>query len=90
MAIEAARAHPDAVLRIAGHDQIDLRAKLEPRLRRDDGSSAGAFLGPLDGARKWAFLAGADLLLAPSVRESFGMSVAEALAVGTPACVTPA
>ncbi|WPY96233.1 glycosyltransferase (plasmid) [Limimaricola variabilis] len=89
LAIEAARAHPDAVLRIAGHDQIDLRAKLEPRLRRDDGSSAGAFLGPLDGARKWAFLAGADLLLAPSVRESFGMSVAEALAVGTPACVTP-
>ncbi|MBW4985700.1 glycosyltransferase [Mameliella sp. CS4] len=89
LAIEAVRAHPDAVLRIAGHDQIGLRAELEPRLRRDNGSSAGAFLGPLDGARKWAFLAGADLLLAPSVRESFGMAVAEALAVGTPALVTP-
>lgn len=89
LAIEAVRAHPDAVLRIAGHDQIGLRAQFEPRLRRDDGSSAGAFLGPLDGARKWAFLAGADLLLAPSVRESFGMAVAEALAVGTPAIVTP-
>lgn len=89
LAIEAVRAHPDAVLHIAGHDQIGLRAQFEPRLRRDDGSLAGAFLGPLDGASKWAFLAGADLLLAPSVRESFGMAVAEALAVGTPAIVTP-
>lgn len=89
LAIETVRAHPDAVLRIAGHDQINLRAELEPRLRRDNGSSAGAFLGPLDGPRKWAFLAGADLLLGPSLRESFGMAVAEALAVGTPAIVTP-
>lgn len=90
LAIEAVRAHPNAVLRIAGNDQIGLRAQFEPRLhRRNDGSSAGAFLGQLDGARKWALLAGADLLLAPSVRESFGMAVAEALAVGTPAIVTP-
>lgn len=89
LAIAAVRAHPDAVLRIAGHDQIGLRAKLEPELHRAYGTCAGAFLGPLDGARKWAFLAGADLLLAPSLRESFGMAVAEALAVGTPAIVTP-
>jgi len=88
MAIEAAWAHPDAVIRLAGHDQIGLRATLEPRLTRDDGSLCGAFLGPLDGRHKWAFLAGADVLLAPSVRESFGMSVAEALAVGTPVIAT--
>ena len=34
--------------------------------------------------RKWALLAGADVVLVPSVRESFGMSAAEALAMGTP------
>lgn len=89
LAIAAVRAHPTAVLRIAGHDQIGLRAQLESQLRRSDGTCAGAFLGHLDGARKWAFLTGADLLLAPSVTESFGMSVAEALAVGTPTIVTP-
>lgn len=89
LAISAVRDHPDAVLRIAGHDQIGLRAVLEPALVRPDGTRAGDFLGPLDGARKWAFLKGADVLLAPSLRESFGMSVAEALAVGTAAIVTP-
>ena len=88
MAIEAARAHPDAVIRLAGHDQIGLRAKLEPRLRRTDGSRCGDFLGPLDGRQKWAFLGGADVLLVPSVRESFGMSAAEALVVGTPVIAT--
>ena len=88
MAIDAARAHPRAVIRLAGHDQIGLRAELEPRLRRDDGSLAGTFLGPLDGMQKWAFLAGADVLLVPSVRESFGMSVAEGMAMGTPVIAT--
>lgn len=88
MAIEAARAHPQAVIRLAGHDQIGLRAVLEPRLRREDGSCCGAFLGPLDGSKKWAFLAGADVVLAPSVSESFGMSVAEAMAMGTSVIAT--
>ena len=88
MAIESARASPGAVIRLAGHDQIGLRAALEPRLNRDDGSVCGAFLGPLDGIKKWAFLAGADVLLVPSVRESFGMSVAEAMAMGTPVIAT--
>ena len=89
LAIEAVRACPGATLLIAGHDQIGLRAKLEPQLTRPDGSVAGAFLGPLDGAAKWALLKGADVVMAPSVRESFGMSVAEALLMGTPTIVTP-
>lgn len=88
MAIEAARAHSQAVIRLAGHDQIGLQAKLTPRLVREDGSIVGSFLGPLDGADKWAFLAGADVLLVPSVSESFGMSVAEAMAMGTPVIAT--
>ncbi|SLN74486.1 Glycogen synthase [Falsiruegeria litorea R37] len=88
MAIEAARAQPGAVIRLAGHDQIGLQAELTQRLIRSDGSLAGAFLGPLDGMQKWAFLAGADVLLVPSVRESFGMSVAEAMSMGTPVIAT--
>lgn len=88
MAIEAARAHPRAVIRLAGHDQIGLQEKLAPSLVRADGSIAGRFLGPLDGMDKWAFLAGADVLLVPSVRESFGMSVVEAMAMGTPVIAT--
>lgn len=89
LAIEAVRANPAAHLLIAGHDQIGLRVTLEPRLTRDDGSLAGRFVGPLDGVDKWALLAGADVLLAPSVKESFGMSVGEALCVGTPVICTP-
>jgi glycosyltransferase involved in cell wall biosynthesis len=88
MAIAAVRAHPNAVIRLAGHDQIGLRTELESQLRRADGTSCGSFLGQLDGAQKWAFLAGADALLVPSVNESFGMSVAEAMAVGTPVIAT--
>ena len=88
MAIEAVRAHPTATIRIAGHDQIGLRRQLEPLLLRGDGHPCGEFLGPVEGAKKWALLAGADVLLAPSVRESFGVSVAEALLMGTPVIAT--
>jgi glycosyltransferase involved in cell wall biosynthesis len=88
LAIDAVKQLPDAKLLIAGHDQIGLRAKLEPRLRRTNGTSCGDFLGPLAGRAKWALLSGADVLLAPSVSESFGMSVAEALGMGTPAIIT--
>jgi glycosyltransferase involved in cell wall biosynthesis len=89
LAVEAVRAHPDAYLLIAGPDQIGLRPALEPRLIRDDGSTAGRFVGAVEGSGKWALLTGADVLLAPSLKESFGMSVAEALCVGTPVICTP-
>ncbi len=89
LAIEAVRLHPKAILLIGGHDQIGMRSHFEQNLCRSDGSICGVFLGPLDGMSKWSLLAGADVLLAPSVSESFGMSVAEALAVGTPVITTP-
>ncbi|WP_160484602.1 glycosyltransferase [Aurantiacibacter rhizosphaerae] len=89
LAIEAVARHPTATLLIAGPDQIGLQSALEKQLVRQDGSCAGRFVGQLDDQRKWAFLAGADLLLAPSVKESFGMSVAEALCIGTPVICTP-
>lgn len=88
MAIDAARSVPGATILLAGPDQIGLRAQLEPRLAGPEGRRIGAFLGPLDGAAKWALLAGADALLVPSVRESFGITVAEALCLGTPVIAT--
>lgn len=88
MAIEATRAHPTAIIRLAGHDEIGLRAQLEPRLTRPDGRSLGAFQGQLDGVEKWALVAGADVMLVPSLQENFGNVVAEAMAVGTPVIAT--
>lgn len=90
LAIEAVRARPGAVLRLAGHDEIGLRAKLEPRLADPGrgGASCSAFIGHIEGRRKWAFLAGADVLLMPSLQENFGNVLIEALAMGTPVIAT--
>jgi glycosyltransferase involved in cell wall biosynthesis len=84
LAIEAVLGQPEAHLLIAGHDQLGLRAALESRLSETGSEPRGRFIGHVDGREKWAFLAGADVLLAPSIKESFGIAVAEALAVGTP------
>jgi glycosyltransferase involved in cell wall biosynthesis len=88
LAIKACAGVPGARLLIAGPDQIGLRAELEPTITYDTGGPCARFIGPISGPRKWAFLAGADILLAPSVKESFGMSVAEALAMATPVVCT--
>jgi glycosyltransferase involved in cell wall biosynthesis len=46
------------------------------------------FQGALFGADKWRAYRDADLFVLPTHSENFGMSVAEALAAGTPAIVT--
>lgn len=88
LAIAAVARVPGARLVVAGPDQIGLRTRLEPTVPQDDGEPVARFIGSVDGAEKWALLAGADVVVAPSVRESFGMAVAEALAVGTPVVCT--
>lgn len=85
LALAAAQAVPGAVVRIAGPDPIGLKAQLIER----GFAAPSMFTGPLSDTRKWAFLAGADVVIAPSVRESFGLTVAEALSVGTPVICTP-
>lgn len=87
LAIDAVLAHPTAQITVAGPDQIGLRGQLEARLK-GTGRSAVRFLPELDSTARWALLCGADVVLAPSLKESFGMSVAEALAVGTPVICT--
>ena len=43
-----------------------------------------SFIGELNGQAKYDFLAGAELCVLPSYTENFGVTVAEALACGTP------
>ena len=43
-----------------------------------------SFVGEINGHAKYAFLAGADIYVLPSDTENFGVTVAEALASGTP------
>lgn len=83
-AIEALTEVPEAVLRIAGNDEEVLSPRLLERARSLGVAERVEFGGPVEGARKWALLAGADLLLVPSLDENWGIVVSEALGVGTP------
>lgn len=83
LAIDAIATIPAAHLWIAGHDQIGLRATLEARARAARCQGRVRFIGAVEGADKWAFLAGADIHVVPSINENFGITVAEAMAVGT-------
>ena len=63
---------------------------LEPlqRLAADLGVARVNFLGPVYGAEKLALYRSAHLYVLPTHSENFAMTVAEALAAGTPAIVT--
>lgn len=73
---------PEWSVEIAGPDcgvRPQLEAMIEerkiPRIR---------FVGELKGPTKYEFLANADLYVLPSLTENFGITIAEALACGTP------
>ncbi len=81
-----AEMRPDLDLVIAGPDESGHRARLAPRF-----APLGTrvhWVGSVDGMVKAGLLAEARALVLCSDSESFGMSVAEALAAGTPAVVT--
>jgi len=80
-------AHPDWCLRIAGpaegaHDEA-LRALIKCL-----GLSRVSIEGPAYGDAKLAAYRNADLFVLPSLNENFGLTVAEALAAGTPVIST--
>jgi glycosyltransferase involved in cell wall biosynthesis len=79
------RAAPDARLLLAGPLDGLSRAELDAILAASEGTR---WLGELAEPEKWRLLGEARLLLLCSDSESFGMSVAEALAAGTPAVVS--
>jgi phosphatidylinositol alpha-mannosyltransferase len=77
-ALEALREHVPLTLEVVGVE----REQLETMMVDLNGVSA---LGKVDDEQKNAVLAGADLLVAPSLGgESFGMVLTEAFALGTP------
>ena len=86
--IRAMRSIPDAELRIAGGDDEGLAPQLK-RLAESEGVDARVhFIGPVRGEEKDRVLAGADLLVLPSLSENFGNVVLEAMAHARPVVVT--
>ena len=83
---------PDWRLRIVGsddgyHGSSGYMAELKS-LAAALGLQRIEFSGALHGAAKWQAYADSDLFVLPTYSENFGMSIAEALASGTPALVS--
>jgi glycosyltransferase involved in cell wall biosynthesis len=79
-------ARPDAHLVLAGHDETWHRTAVEQWL--GEHRSHARFTGHVEGDAAAALLHAANVLAQCSDSESFGMSVAEGLAAGTPVVVT--
>ncbi len=77
---------PEAILLIAGSGQEDYVATLEHLSEELAIGSRVNWLGYVDGDRKTALLASADLFVLPSFSENFGIAVVEAMLAGLP-CV---
>lgn len=78
---------PDWSLDIVGPDNIGHMDKMK-QLSLDLGLQRVTFHGPLYGPKKLEAYRQADLYVLPTHSENFGLTVAEALAAGTPAVVT--
>jgi glycosyltransferase involved in cell wall biosynthesis len=79
--------HPGWEIAIVGPSHGDCRADLEA-LAGELGVARVRFGDGLFGAEKEAAIAAADLFVLPSLNENFALTVAEALAAGTPVIAT--
>jgi glycosyltransferase involved in cell wall biosynthesis len=79
---------PSVRLIIAGNDEENYRAVLEPIASGLGVSSRVAFAGSVGGADKAALLSNAQMLVLPSYSENFGNVVIEAMAAGCPVIVS--
>jgi glycosyltransferase involved in cell wall biosynthesis len=82
-----ANERPGWSLRIVGPDDGGHGAELRALARSLDLPRV-KFAGPAFGAEKWREYRGADVYVLPTHSENFGLTVAEALAAGTPAVTT--
>jgi glycosyltransferase involved in cell wall biosynthesis len=89
LALEAMQYLPGIRLVVAGEDDKELTRSLRDRATEMGVSGRVDFIGAVHGEEKAGLLHNAIALLMPSISENFGNSVVEALAVGTPAVVTP-
>ncbi len=87
--IAAWRWVPEVPLVIAGNDDENHRPHLEELARSVGVADRVIFVGPANDTHKWALYERAQLFVLPSYSENFGNAVAEAMAMGCPAVVTP-
>ncbi len=85
---EVHRTHPDFTLEVVGDGPR--RRELEQRARSRLPSGVVIFHGSRSRAEVAAFMAQADVLVAPSIVETFGVAVIEAVAAGLPIIATRA
>lgn len=78
------RAFPAATLEVYGND-YGPGGKATTWAAAHGASDGVTFVGPVPHALLMDSIAGADLLVHPSLEETFGMSIAEAMAMGIPA-----
>jgi glycosyltransferase involved in cell wall biosynthesis len=79
---------PEVDLVIAGPDQVGMQAKLMGRAEKLGIARRVHWPGMLSGDIKWGALRACDAFILPSHQENFGISVAEALAVGRPVLIS--
>jgi len=84
-----ASAFPKARLVIAGPDDEGIGSHLMPAIANAGLAGRISFLGVVDGPEKRALLQRSDVFVLASADESFGIAVAEAMAVGCPVVVSP-
>ncbi len=81
-------ADPDWRLVMCGPDQVGWQAKLVELAAKLRLADRITWAGMVGGPRKWGALRAAEIFVLPSHQENFGISVAEALACGTPALIS--
>ncbi len=79
---------PDWHLVMCGPDQVGWQAKLVEMAKRLHLAGRITWAGMVRGERKRGALRAAEIFVLPSHQENFGISVAEALACGTPALIS--
>jgi glycosyltransferase involved in cell wall biosynthesis/SAM-dependent methyltransferase/ribosomal protein S27AE len=84
-----AAAFPRAHLVIAGPDDEGIADRLMRTINGAELADRVSFPGVLGGAEKRALLQRSDVFVLPSADESFGIAVAEAMAVGCPVVISP-
>lgn len=84
-----AESFPLAHLVIAGPDEEAIGRRLVPRIASMGLSDRISFIGSVAGPQKRGLLQRSEVFVLPSEDESFGIAVAEAMAVGCPVVVSP-
>ncbi|MBF6606041.1 MAG: glycosyltransferase [Chloroflexi bacterium] len=86
---QTAATFPTAHLVIAGPDDEGIGRQLGALIAHSGLGDRISFVGTISGAAKRALLQRSDVFVLPSADESFGVAVAEAMAVGCPVVVSP-